>query len=366
MAVINTTGTFANNEQVTSTKLNDIADQSSFVQGSGGAAADSTLFVTTGGQLKVGIITATEMGTNSVEAAAIKNGEVTVAKLSTGAPTWTSGGNVTVLGSTTILGSTTALSSVTASTASVSIGSARTASGASNIDFNSTFPLTSYEARISRESGANGNLVVTNTGTGSLVLGTAPIPTPSGTAPVYGARAWVNFNGTTSSDAAGTYFTGTSPSSSSTTLTVTSTDHGFIVGHRVCLDFTSGSATDGSYLVATVPTANTFTVTLATAANTSGNVSIKKKTIRQKGNVHSVVPLTTTSTGDYYINFLIALPDADYAIAGFSNYSSGSSAGLVSGGSTISQTATTAQISTSNSTSGNSADFSQISVTFFR
>jgi hypothetical protein len=310
------------------------------------------------------------MGTNSVEAAAIKNGEVTVAKLSTGAPTWTSGGNVTVLGFTT------ALSSVTASTASVSIGSARTASGASNIDFNSTFPLTSYEARISRESGANGNLVITNTGTGSvvitnagansLVLGTAPIPTPSGTAPVYGARAWVNFNGTTSSDAAGTYFTGTSPSSSSTTLTVTSTDHGFIVGHRVCLDFTSGSATDGSYLVATVPTANTFTVTLATAANTSGNVSIKKKTIRQKGNVHSVVPLTTSSTGDYYINFLIALPDADYAIAGFSNYSSGSSAGLVSGGSTISQTATTAQISTSNSTSGTSADYTQTSVTFFR
>jgi hypothetical protein len=360
MAVINTTGTFTNNEQVTSTKLNNIADQSSFVQGSGGAAADSTLFVTTGGQLKVGTITATEMGTNSVEAAAIKNGEVTVAKLSTGAPTWTSGGNVTVLGSTT------ALSSVTATTASVSIGSARTASGASNIDFNSTFPLTSYEARISRESGADGNLVISNTGNGTIKFNNVPLGTQSGTAPIYGARAWVNFNGTTSSDAAGTYFTGTSPSSSSTTLTVTSTDHGFIVGHRVCLDFTSGSATDGSYLVATVPNANTFTVTLATAANTSGNVSIKKKTIRQKGNVHSVVPLTTSTTGDYYINFLIALPDADYAIAGFSNYSSGSSAGLVSGGLTISQTATTAQISTSNSTSGTSADYTQTSVTFFR
>jgi hypothetical protein len=185
MAVINTTGTFANNEQVTSTKLNNLIDQAVFVEG---ARSGTTLEVTAGGQLKVGIITASEMGANSVEGAAIKNGEVTVAKLSTGAPSWTSGGNVTVLGSTT------ALSSVTAATASVSIGSARTASGASNIDFNSTFPLTSYEARISRESGANGNLVITNTGTGSLVLGTAPIPTPSGTAPVYGARAWVSFD----------------------------------------------------------------------------------------------------------------------------------------------------------------------------
>lgn len=193
MAVINTTGTFANNEQVTSTKLNDIVDNAYFISG---AVSGSTLEVTAGGQLKVGTITSSEIGANAVTGSAILNGEVTVAKLSTGAPTWTSGGNVTVLGSTT------ALSSVTATTASVSIGSARTASGASNIDFNSTFPLTSYEARISRESGANGNLVVTNTGTGSLVLGTAPIPTPSGTAPVYGARAWCNFNAT--KNAAGT------------------------------------------------------------------------------------------------------------------------------------------------------------------
>ena len=30
---------------------------------------------------------------------------------------------------------------------------------------------------------------------GGVTFGTANMPTPSGTAPIYGARAWVNFNG---------------------------------------------------------------------------------------------------------------------------------------------------------------------------
>jgi hypothetical protein len=52
-----------------------------------------------------------------------------------------------------------------------------------------------------------GTGVATSTGTGAVVLGTSPtlttpninsaqIPTGSGTAPLYFARAWVNFNGT--------------------------------------------------------------------------------------------------------------------------------------------------------------------------
>jgi hypothetical protein len=316
MAVINTTGTFANNEQVTSTKLNNIADQSSFVQGSGGAAADSTLFVTTGGQLKVGTITATEMGTNSVEAAAIKNGEVTVAKLSTGAPTWTSGGNVTVLGSTT------ALSSVTASTASVSIGSARTASGASNIDFNSTFPLTSYEARISRESGANGNLVITNTGTGSvvitnagansLVLGTAPIPTPSGTAPVYGARAWGCINGI-----GATQITGTAERiSGSSTVTLIKASHGFSTGDRAYFNFTATNILDGVYSITYVDN-NTFTITtVVTTSATSANVTWwDVPVLSSNSNISSVKgALTGDPTGEYFVNFKIPMPNANYAV----------------------------------------------------
>jgi|694.fasta_scaffold01708_42 hypothetical protein len=376
MAVIDTSQLdFTPNEQITSTKLNNILNQSVFVAG---AVADGTLEVS-GGQLRVKTIGTGNIGDSQITTGKIADANVTPAKFSLGRidfNNWTTDG-------------------AKVSTTTLAYGRTTSQAGTTNLDFRASDATvnTTYDARISRASGAVGALSIDNVydpadtttdtrgqidfkinGTakltikqdGTILFGTTPLGAQTGTAPIYGARAWVNFNGTTSSDAAGTYFTGTSPSSSSTTLTVTSTAHGFIAGHRVCLDFTTGTATDGSYLVVTVPTADTFTVTLATAANTSGNVTIKKKTIRQKGNVHSVVPLTTTSTGDYYINFLVALPDADYAIAGFSNYSTSGVAGLVSGGSTISQTATTAQVSTSNSTSGNSADFSQISVTFFR
>jgi predicted phage tail protein len=60
-------------------------------------------------------------------------------------------------------------------------------------------------------------------------------------------------------------------SQTTTTITVTSTAHGLLAGDYVYLDFTTGTATDGTYVVATAA-ANTFTVTAA-SATTSGNVS---------------------------------------------------------------------------------------------
>jgi Flp pilus assembly protein TadG len=66
--------------------------------------------------------------------------------------------------------------------------------------------------------------------------------------------------------------TGTYDVPGSTTCTVTITDHGLTTGDRVYLDFTSGTATDDTYVV-TVLTANTFTVTV-TSATTSGNVTM--------------------------------------------------------------------------------------------
>lgn len=60
---------------------------------------------------------------------------------------------------------------------------------------------------------------------------------------------------------------------SGTTITVTFTAHGRVTGQRVSMDFTSGTATDGDYVI-TSHTANTFTVTSATSATTSGNVTL--------------------------------------------------------------------------------------------
>ena len=58
----------------------------------------------------------------------------------------------------------------------------------------------------------------------------------------------------------------------STVCTVTINNHGLAVGDRVYLNFTSGSAADGPYDVATIGT-NTFTVAVA-SATTNGNVTM--------------------------------------------------------------------------------------------
>lgn len=76
--------------------------------------------------------------------------------------------------------------------------------------------------------------------------------------------AFVTISGFT--NRSGTY------SQAGTTITVTLTGHGLVVGSRVLLRFTSGTATANIFTVATTPTANTFTVTATVSATTSGNV----------------------------------------------------------------------------------------------
>ena len=63
---------------------------------------------------------------------------------------------------------------------------------------------------------------------------------------------------------------------SSTTITITITDHRLFAGDSLVIDFTSGSSADGTYVVSSVTNANVFVVTAASGATTSGNVSIEK------------------------------------------------------------------------------------------
>jgi hypothetical protein len=133
--------------------------------------------------------------------------------------------------------------------------------------------------------------------------------TAPGSAPVYAARAWVNFDGSSNSaNLTGTY-TRTSPS---TTVTVTITAHGLKTGDEVFLDFTSGTGVDGEY-TATVTGLNTFTVTTVASTTTSGNVTLRRNTIRASGNVSSI---SDNSAGEYSVNFAVAMPDANYAVTG--------------------------------------------------
>jgi len=63
-------------------------------------------------------------------------------------------------------------------------------------------------------------------------------------------------------------------SQSGTTVTISITSHGVAVGDELTIDFTSGSAVDGVFVVVTSADSNTFTVTAAASATNSGNVSI--------------------------------------------------------------------------------------------
>ena len=63
-------------------------------------------------------------------------------------------------------------------------------------------------------------------------------------------------------------------SQSGTTVTIAITSHGVAIGDILTIDYTSGSATDGTFAVATVINDNSFTVTAASSATNSGNVSI--------------------------------------------------------------------------------------------
>lgn len=122
----------------------------------------------------------------------------------------------------------------------------------------------------------------------------------------YLCRAWVNFDGTLS-NTTGTY------TRSGTTITCTITSHGLTTGQTANLDFTTGGATDGIYVV-TVTNANTFTVEDTVSGTiTTSNVTMLSRMIRASGNVSSI---TDNGTGDYTINFTTAMPDVNYAVLG--------------------------------------------------
>jgi len=99
----------------------------------------------------------------------------------------------------------------------------------------------------------------------------------------------------------GTTKTGTY-SRSASTVTITITNHGIAVGDKITIDFTSGTAADGDYIVATSVNQNTFTVITTASGTTSGNVSVilsgQKKFIckqwKKDINYANIATITTT------------------------------------------------------------------------
>ena len=70
-------------------------------------------------------------------------------------------------------------------------------------------------------------------------------------------------------------------SQSGTTITITITNHGLAVGDEITIDYTSGTAVDGVFVVVTSTDSNTFTVTAAASLSTNGNVSVTLSGARQ-------------------------------------------------------------------------------------
>jgi hypothetical protein len=192
----------------------------------------------------------------------------------------------------------------------------------------------------------------------------APFPNPSGTAPIYGARAWVNFDATTTLSPAvsGTY------SRSGTTVTVVCAGHGLKTGSLVNLDFTSGTAVDGVFTITGVSTTtvadDTFTVTHGTSGTTSGNVTLPRWTIKTNGsgNVSSVSNL---GTGIAAINFTTEMPTANYAICGYAQFPSTAPQGLITNPNTVTNTSWSAKVTTVNSTSNTEYNCPTVNVIFF-
>jgi hypothetical protein len=82
MAILTKGTTFADGEQVTSTRLNNLVDSAAFVAGSSGTTDDVTLQVTGGGQLAVKTVNTGQIANSAVTTAKIADANVTPAKLS--------------------------------------------------------------------------------------------------------------------------------------------------------------------------------------------------------------------------------------------------------------------------------------------
>jgi hypothetical protein len=328
MAVITTSQTsFGPNEQITSTKLNNILAQSLFI--SGAVSSDATLTVTAGGQLQVGTLKTSNFPTGGIFDANIADATITPVKLSAGAPAWTS--------------SSSSFGSGVTGSYSTNLTPARTGDGDSALNFGSQAATTS-NASITRKTGVNGTFDFVNTGTGAMKFtssggfqfGTAPMPTPVGSTPIFGIRAWVKFEATSNANVTGTYVR----VASSSTITVTATGHGLIVGNVVFLDFTSlVSGTpiplDGLYTVTAIIGVDSFTVNSNTNTAATGSVTLNRRLIKASGNVSNVVPacpvasanltdnfpttLQTVTAGLHVINFPIPMQDGQFSISGSCN-----------------------------------------------
>lgn len=245
MPVVDTTQLFETGDTVTSTTLNNIMDQSIFVAGA--VVSSSGLDITAGGQMTI--------ADNGLPGGKITNGTI-------------SGGTGGKIANNTIT------------------------------DLN-----ISSSAAISGSKLAN-NAITTIKITDSSITAPKLNGAQTGTAPIFGVRAWVDFNGITTENISGTAVR----NAGSTTATITITNHGLLTGHMVYINF-AATITDSSYNITKVDN-NTFTIVTSASTEATTTATVVLVSIRGQGNVSCV---SRASTGVFLINFTVAMPNAFYA-----------------------------------------------------
>lgn len=143
--------------------------------------------------------------------------------------------------------------------------------------------------------------------------GVASALNATGSAPIYAARAWVNFNGNSNTLLTGLTYVRTG---FIVVINFGTSNPGLSSGDWIYFDSSSGTAADGLYQLSAVGMSGsdyTATFTHAASSNTNGNCQLQRMAIRGSGNISSIAD---TAAGDYYANFSTDLPDANYAVVG--------------------------------------------------
>ncbi len=231
-------------------------------------------------------------------------------------------------------------------------GSINTADGGGNI---STVGVGSIQMGVAATrttlvgSASSARTITLPDATGTVALTSDIIASP--------VKAWVNFDGGTAADV-----TTATYSRTLTTVTVSLTAHGYLVGSVIYADFTSGGALDGVYTVTGVA-ADTFTLTtVASGTIAAGStMNILRRAITASSNIHSVTYQNTT--GRFYVNFAVALSDANYVATG-ACAAAGGVLTYTTPGYSAAPTAQACEIATANT--GALANFTRTCMTFIR
>lgn len=271
----------------------------------------------TGGDMVNQTITATQIANSTITATQIANSTITGGKIAS---------NTIALSQLTTQAANTVVVNATGSTAALTALSLASSSVLGR--------------------GSSGDIVGLTAGTG-ISFGVSSISCTI-TSPV---KAWVNINGGSAANQTATY------SRTGTTVTVTLASHGHLVGHRIYNQIDTGTATSGIYTITSVAT-NTFTYTDTVSGATSGNCTLRRRTMRASSGVHSVAYL---ATGNYAINWSSLQTDGNYILSGAGSWQVGVTSSFVCTDQIFTPTTAAMQISIKEDSSG-TTDSTYVSV----